>query len=189
MLIRQQRCLVVSQGHFQLTTFEEGLRIADPQSSLLPENHFLDYGPGCKRSLNAMLKIAGLNIELTGSRAQRQEIWSVFCAHVQEIQTTMPKNKKLNDAEKTLPETPEIHRRKNTRTPLECTIHLTEIKPRRKRGAALKRFNLYAEGMTVQAYVDAGGIPWDVWYDSLYGYVTLRNPDGSPFERPSHVAA
>jgi len=96
-----------------------------------------------------------------------------------------PKNP--NEAERALPEPPATAGRKNTRTPLDCTIHLTEIKPRRKKGPALRRFRLYRDGMTVQGYIDKGGLPWDIWYDTLYGYVELRNPDGSVFMRKDHV--
>jgi len=77
--------------------------------------------------------------------------------------------------------------RKNQRTPLECTIHLTELKPQRKGVAAQKRFALYREGMTVEAYIKKGGLAWDIWYDTLLGYVTLTNPDGTPFERINHA--
>ena len=95
--------------------------------------------------------------------------------------------KQPNDAMAALPEKDTAPRRKNIRTPMDCRIYLTATKPRRKKGAALRRFNLYRDGMTVQEYCDKGGIPWDVWYDTLYGYIELRQADGTPFERPGHV--
>ena len=76
--------------------------------------------------------------------------------------------------------------RRNVRTPLDCTIHPTGVAPRRKRGAALQRFSLYRDGMRVQEYLDQGGMSWDIWYDTMFGYIELKNPDGTEFVRPAH---
>jgi hypothetical protein len=107
--------------------------------------------------------------------------------HPKETPTVAKRPKNPNEAERALPEVPTATGRKNTRTPVDCTIHPTEIKPRRKKGPALRRFKLYKDGMTVQDYINKGGLPWDIWYDTLYGYVELRNPDGSVFMRKDHV--
>lgn len=71
---------------------------------------------------------------------------------------------------------PEAEKRTNVRTPMGAIIFLTDKKPTRKRDAALKRFALYKNGQTVEQYIKAGGIKWDVWYDNKAGFIRLENP-------------
>jgi len=188
MRLREQQCVVDLKDVPVLMTWDEALGRGDPGSTILAEEAFVVSGCYDRKVLARQLTSVGLPRLPTRLSVDRRETWNALVQRLEGVAEVPKRPKQTNDAEQVLPEKGAAPRRKNTRTPMTCLIYLTTTKPKRKKGPALRRYNCYRDGMTVQEYVDAGGIPWDVWYDTLYGYIELRNPDGTPFQRPDHVA-
>lgn len=50
---------------------------------------------------------------------------------------------------------------------------LVDGNPKRPWGAAYWRFDLYRTGMTVGAFLAAGGTRGDLWYDQDHGFIRV----------------
>lgn len=197
-------CLAETPEGWYLTTYEEAFGRKEVSAGLLGEREFTSFGAYNKKLLEKLLATLGLAGYPTTRSKERLELWGLLTTKLPGVDQ-MPRKSpaavraEARTAARIMPDKfkPEAkaaravkvgRTRVNQRTPLECTIHLTELKPQRKGEAAKKRFALYKEGMTVEAYIKKGGLAWDIWYDTLLGYVTLTNPDGTPFERKNHAA-
>lgn len=67
--------------------------------------------------------------------------------------------------------------RPSHRAPADGVIRvLTAKNPKRSTSAAGKRFDLYRPGMTVQKFLDAGGLRADISWDLKQGFIEVQKP-------------